>query len=122
MASTDLTMYRGENKTWTFTVTEGGSAVDLTGASIYFAAWVGIPASSIVADTTASISKSTVSGITITNGTGGVFDLAFVKATTNSLEPGGYLYGVEYIPNGQTEARVICTGVLTIYPDFVRAV
>ncbi len=114
-----LTIYRGEKKTWTCTVTSGGTALDLTGATIRFAVRDAYPPSSIIADGDALISKSTASGITITNEAGGIFTLTLLKADTNTLACGDYQYGIEY-ENASGGPFVIDQGTFTIDPDIVR--
>ena len=120
----DFTMYRGETKTWEITVTDGGVALDITGANIRFVVRDGYPASTVVLDTDALISKSTAAlgGITITDGPAGEFELELVKADTTSLTPGAYYYGIETILAGETEPIVIQQGEFEILPDVVRAI
>lgn len=124
-ALTTLEMYRGEQMVWEFTITESGVAVDLTGATVKFAVYANYPSASLTADTTAVISKTTSSGIVLTDADAGIFELTISKADTNSIEmvkdTNEYVYGVEYIPAGETEPRVIGTGKFILYPDVVRA-
>lgn len=117
-----LTMYRGEHKTFTVTATEDGTAINLTGAAIYFEVRTDYPASSVTTTAGAVITKSTVSGITITDALAGEFEIEFVKADTNTLEPKVYYYGLEYVPQGETEGRVLDQGQIVINPDVVRGV
>lgn len=118
---TDITLYRGEKKVYECTATEGGTAVNLTGATVYFAVWPDYPASSVLADTYAMIAKSTADDIALTTPASGIFEITFEKADTNTLEPGEYVCGFEYIPSGETEPRVLAQGTFTILADVVRA-
>ena len=115
-----LSIYRGEKKVWTCTATDASAALDLTGATIKFAVREGYPASSIADDTTAKITKTTASGIVVTNATGGIFTLTLLAADTASLEAGYYVYGVE-MTNAGGGPYVLDQGTFTITSDVVRA-
>ena len=118
----ELTIYRGETKTWTFTVTNNAVVMDITLATIKFAARKQWPTATTVADTDANIAKSTSSGIVITDGANGEFELTLLHADTNALAIGDYFYGVEMIPAGETEPLVVVQSTLTIEADIVRAI
>lgn len=117
----ELTITRGCRTVYTFTVTENSAAVNLTGATIYFEARTDYPASSVVTNAGAVIAKTTAGDITITDAAGGVFEILFTKADTNTLTPCLYYYGIEYVPQGETDPRLIQQGQLVINPDVVRA-
>jgi hypothetical protein len=119
----DFTMYKYENKVWSLPFVENGAAYPITGAAIYFALRKTPPPASILDDTDAVISKSTIEGsITITNGPAGLAQLTFVKANTLNVSSGDYYYAIKWVPNGQTEGRVVAAGIFTIYDDMVRTV
>jgi hypothetical protein len=120
--ATDIVVTRGCYTVATCTATENGSALNITGAAIYFAARTSYPLSSEITDTAATMAKSTANDIAITNGAGGVFTITFDKADTNTLSIGTYVYGIEYVPQGETDPRLLQQGNLTINPDIVRAV
>ena len=120
--STELSIYRGETKTWTFTVTDNGVAMDITLATINFAARRTLPGGTIVSDADAAIAKSTAGGIVITDGVNGVFELTLLKADTNTLEVDQYYYGVKLIPAGETEPYVVEEDILNILAHPVRAI
>lgn len=115
-------MYRGENKTFEVTATEDGAALDLSGAAIYFEVRRFYPTSETVTSEGALIEKDTTDGITITNAAGGIFEIEIEAADTNELTPGNYYYGIEFIPSGLAEARVIKQGRFRILADVVRGV
>jgi hypothetical protein len=119
---TDLTIYRGEQMVWQITATENSAAIDLTGASLYFAVRDGYPASTVVTEAGALIAKSTADDITLTTPASGIFEIAFDKADTNTLSPGIYLYGFEYVPSGETDPQILAQGKFSILEDVVRAV
>ena len=119
---TKLTVYRGEAKVWTFTATNNGAALDLTGAAIYFAARLNYPAGTVTSDADASIALSTVSGIALTTPASGIFTVTLTKANTNSLTPAVYQYGIEAVLFGATDPVVLGVGELEILSDVVRAV
>jgi hypothetical protein len=122
---TTLEMFRGEQKVWQITVEENGAAVELTNATIKFAAYASYPAGTVTDDTNAIIAKTTSDGIVITDGSNGVFELTVEKDDTYSIEISKsrnlYVYGLEFIPYGQTEPRSLGNGYLILYPDVVRA-
>lgn len=123
----DLEMRRGEVKVWQYTLTEAGTAVSLTGATIHFTVRPSYPLGTITGDTDATITRnSNSSGIVITQPASGMFEVTLLHTHTNALEVGqegiGYLYGIEYIPTGETEPRWAGGGSLTIYPDTVRVI
>ncbi len=124
----DLEMRRGEVKVWTFTLTEAGTAVSLTGATMHFTVRPSYPLGTVTADADATIHLSTpsASGVNIVTAASGIFDVTIVHANTSALEVGqegiGYLYGIEYIPTSETQPRWAGGGSLTIYPDIVRAI
>jgi hypothetical protein len=115
-------MYRGENKVWEITVYQDGVVLDLSGASLFFEVRRFYPTSETVTEAGALIDKSVGDGITITNAAGGIFELEVISADTDQLTPGNYYYGIEYIPAGGTEARVIKQGRFRILADVVRGV
>ena len=83
----NFTLYAGDHKTLTFTITnEAGAAQPLAGATIYWA--MGHVASSDVTQ----IFKSTASGITITNPAGGIFEVYLRPSNTKNLVAGEYYH------------------------------
>lgn len=70
----NATLRAGCGATIIVTVTQGGAAVNLTGATIKY-----------VASLTTPISKAIGSGITVTNEAGGVFQIAFTEANTSGV-------------------------------------
>lgn len=118
----NLEMFRGEQAVWTFTID-----TDLTGATIYFAAYGTYPAASVVSDAGALISKTTASGIVISSSSASssVFVLTISSADTNTFslgsDPTNFVYGLEYQPSGQTYRVPIGRGTLVIYYDVSRA-
>jgi len=119
-----LEMYRGEKKTWQFTVTgSSGSPQSLTSASILFTVASAIPAGSVGNDSAATFTRTNGSGVTITDASAGVFELTVNKTNTCALDVGSvkdFFYGLELLTSGETEPRVIATGLFRILPDIVR--
>jgi len=115
----NLELYRGDQSVWTI-----DTDIDLTGATIYFAVYATFQVGSIANDTTALISKSTVSGITITDATAGTFTVTVASADTAAWDflgdTANYVYGLEYQPSGQTYRVPIGRGVFKVYKDVVR--
>ena len=115
-------MFRGENKTWEVSVTKDGAALDLSGAGLFFELRRSYPTSQVTSSEGALVEKSVGEGITITNAADGVFELELLSGDTNLLTPGTYYYGIEVIPSGESEARVIKQGRFRILADVVRGV
>jgi len=120
---TEMTVYQGEYKVYECTATEDSVALVLTGAAIYFAAYKSNPPATYTDDSNAIIAKSTVSGITITDGAAGEFEIEFEKADTQYLETNRkYLYSIEAVLSGYTDPVVLDVGTIEILPSYVRAV
>ncbi len=118
---TDLSITRGEARAWDFTVTQGGTAVDMTGGSVYFTvryAWAGTDSTS---DADAVIAKSGTA-ILLTAPLVGEFRVSLDRADTVNLDAKTYRYGVECIFAGDTDPEFIADGLFVILPDVVRAV
>jgi len=115
----NMEMYRGDQASWDVDV-----GIDITGATVYFAVYATFQVGSIANDTTALISKSTVSGITITSATDGTFTVTVASADTAAWDflgdTANYVYGLEYQPSGQTYRLPIGRGVFKVYKDVVR--
>jgi len=122
MALTDLDnleIYRGRKKIWTI-----DTDLVITGATIYFAVYETYQAASIISDATALIAKSTASGITITDGAAGTFDLTIAEADTYGWtlysDPTNYVYDLKYIPSGGSDTIAIGRGKFVVYHDVSR--
>ena len=90
----NLTVYQGANFDRTFTVTQGGSALNLTG---YTSAMQVREA----ADSTAYLlSLTSGSGITL-GGTAGTIAVAITSAQSSALSAGSYAYDLELIAGSQ---------------------
>jgi hypothetical protein len=118
----DMSIYRGEYKVFECTATEDSVALVLTGAAIYFAVRASEPDRRTISDSDALIAKSTVSGITITDGAAGEFEIELEKADTNVLATGTYYYGIEAVLSGYTDPVVLDVGTIEILASYVRAV
>lgn len=80
MSGEALEMYRGDDRSFTITVTDSGGATDLTAADLWFSVWDADATSRI-------IDKSTAGGITVeTPATAGIATVAIANADTASLE------------------------------------
>lgn len=101
----DLEMYAGDNQTIEFSVTdESGAALNITGASIEWVLWDG---------DTIVLRKTVGSGITITDGDGGLFEVVLAPADTYAVTPKAYKHGA----NVSIEAGAyitISSGVMTL--------
>ncbi len=79
--------FMGEDKTLRFNVVDvNGAAQNISGWGLEWVLRLG------TGNPTAAITKSTVSGITISNGAGGICDVAVAAADSLALSPGGYFH------------------------------
>ena len=112
MRITDFTMTAGDTKTLSVTVTEkaDASATDISGAVI---AWK-------LAQTLRGgvlISKSTVSGISITSGSRGTFDITIDPADTASLL--GDYYHEAQVTFSTEKVSTVLKGKMTVEPGLI---
>jgi hypothetical protein len=134
VSTDDFTIYRGERKIWTITLTDiTGNRVDLTSATgLYFTVRNAVPGTAITADTDAGVlfALSANYGINVLNPpASGQFEIVVDKGQTTAVSaapalnsPTKYLYGLEYVPTGETSPRVLAEGNFWVYPDIVKAV
>jgi hypothetical protein len=90
MRSVPLEMVRGEDGIWSFTVKQSGLAFDITSATISFKAAYEYGA-------TPEITCSVGDGITITSGSGGIFELHIAASKT----------AIASIPANQERVRMV---------------
>lgn len=84
-------LHAGDDYTYQFTVTRGGTALDLTSAKV----WLTIKESSVEVDASAKLQyDSSTAAITITSPTNGQFTVTFTAADTADLE-GEWLYDIK---------------------------
>ena len=111
--STDFKMYQGDTKVLTVTVKDKvGNAVAITSATIKWQA-------SRSKGKTPDISKTTSSGISITDGANGVFTVTLNASDTESLE-GSYYHEAEVIFSDSTVSTVL-SGSMVIIPVLIAA-
>ena len=111
--STDFRMYQGDSKTLSITVKDkDGDVVVITGATIKWQA-------SRSYGKTADISKTTSSGISITDGPNGVFEVTLDASDTESLE-GEYYHEAEITFSDSTISTVLA-GRMNITPVLIAA-
>lgn len=108
----DFSMAAGDSKTLSVSVTEQSddAATNIAGAAI---AWKAARSMR----TTAAISKSTSSGIVITSGSGGTFDITLDPADTSSLK--GDYYHEAQITFSTGEVATVLRGLMTIDPALI---
>lgn len=109
-------MTSGDDFVVTITVKDDSrEAIDLTGATIEFRQAVKKPGGRF--ETTAKITKTTSSGIAITDATNGVFTVTMDPADTDDLA-GRYYYEIQVTDSGGDIATVT-TGTAIIDADLV---
>lgn len=110
----DFSMTAGDTKLIDVAVTEqsDGSPTVITNATISWKA-------SRSLRTTAAISKTTASGITITSGSGGTFRITLTAANTDSLR--GDYYHEAQITFSDAEVATVLKGIMTIEPALITA-
>lgn len=108
-------IFRGEDKILSVTVDDGETpavAVNITGWTLSFTL------RETTGSATALLTKTTASGITITDPTAGVFQVSIEDVDTIALTPGKYAYDVKRMDAG-AEA-VLVYGTLTLLAEVTR--
>jgi len=114
---TDLTIYRGDNKTWTIAFTDdAGDPIDITGYTLFFTVKNKGCYQDDSADTNALIEKD----VTVhTNPTGGISAVSLVPADTNTIEPDDYIYDMQ-LKDSTDNILTVIKGDFTITADVTR--
>lgn len=112
---TALSMFRGDDREFTFTLTEDGGPMDLTGADVRFTAKSNVSRD----DDAAAISKSTVAGVAIdADPTTGICVVTVNAADTEDLGGTVLEYDLQVTRGGKT--RTVARGRLTVNHDVTR--
>lgn len=110
--SQNVTMWSGDSKKLRFTVIDdAGAAKNLTGAAIVW------KAAKTAGSSTALITKSVGSGITITDPTGGLFEVRLDPADTASLS--GDFYHEAQVTDALGDVATVAIGRIRINADLV---
>ena len=108
--------YRGDDREFTFTLTEDGGAMDLTGAALRFT----VKRAVADLDINAVVSKTLGSGITVAAPLTGVCVVALAAADTAGLEGSLRLpFDLQVTRGGRT--RTVVVGDLVVIPDVSRS-
>lgn len=119
----DIEVMRGDGDVYTLTITQGGAALSIVGAELWYTAKRSIKDT----DADAVIRKGNtapLTGITVTNAVGGIAELAFVATDTEGLSLAGikelsfYHDAQIQFPGGQP--HTLFFGTLTISLDITR--
>jgi hypothetical protein len=113
---TRLSMYSGDDRDFTLTLTEDGAPMDLTGADVRFTAKANVS----MTDEDAAIAKSTVDGGVVIDddATSGVCVVTVDAADTDELGGSVLEYDVQVTRGGKT--RTVVRNRLTISRDVSR--
>lgn len=123
---TTISLQRGEYVPLEVVVTQEGTAVDLTGASIRMVVRADYPAGSETDDSEAFLVKTVGSGITLTDPANGTFEIEISEADTYALEfrQGGstieFLYGIDVLLAGYLHAMPLAQDAFTVTRKVVR--
>lgn len=114
-SSLALTMVRGDTASWDIACTlEDGSAVDLTGATIYFTA----KKSHADADSAAVFQKSTSDGIAVTDAANGKCRVTLTSADTSGLSTYAVTLYVDLeVVEADGNVATAAVGTLVVSPD-----
>ncbi len=105
-------MHQGDDVSVAFSVTDdAGAVVDLTGTTVV---WRMAPSKYSASP---SISKSTASGITVTDAVGGKFTVAIDAADTAGL--GGIYYHEAQVTDAGGKVTTVATGWLTVTRELI---
>jgi hypothetical protein len=112
METTDFRMTVGDDKSLRVSVTDAdGAVVAITSATISWKVTRSLRS-------TAVLTKTTSSGISITSGSGGIFTISIDPADTASLTPGDYYHEAQVTFSGGDVGTVL-KGIMTIEPGFI---
>ena len=113
MTPQNLAIVAGDSTTVQFTVSNAsGGILDLTGAQAVRWVMSAVPAPPAI------LSKALGSGITITNATGGVVQVALLSADTNTLS--GTYYHELQIEDVNSNWSTVAQGIIAIAPHTLR--
>lgn len=114
---TDLTIYRGDSKTWNITFTDSaGAAINITGYTVFFTVKKKNSYTDDTVDTAAIVQKN----ITVhTAPATGQTQVALQPSDTSSVTPAVYVYDMQLKDTSGTILTFI-TGNFTISADVTR--
>lgn len=116
MALPNIEIYRGDNRTFKVTVTDGaGGAVDITGATIIFSV------KEDISDTDYEIQKTSAQGseITITDAGNGIYEVYLIPADTQNMDLGVYEYDSQ-LTTSASKVYTTVRGEFTVQGDVTR--
>jgi gamma-glutamyl:cysteine ligase YbdK (ATP-grasp superfamily) len=104
-------MRKGDTLILEFTVTENSTAKDITGATVKWQAARTVTSASVV-------SKSTGSGITLTDPTNGVLQVSIASADTKDLSATEYHHELE-VTDASSNIHTAAVGTMTLVEDLI---
>lgn len=107
-------LHAGDDYDYTFTITEGGVAKDLSSASVWFT----IKEDAIDTDAEAKLSLTGGSGIDMTNAATGILVVQFASGSTANLE-GSWVYDLQIKLTGKV--ITVAWGKIEFLPNITRA-
>jgi hypothetical protein len=117
MAATDIEMYRGDDKAITLTFKDSaGSAVNITGYSIFFTVKNKLSYNDDPDDSDAIISSIVTSHTYATSGTS---VLTISNSQTSSVTPGKYIYDIQ-LKDGGGNILTVVAGAFILDADVTR--
>lgn len=105
--------YRGDTRVFTLTFTRDDSAVDITGATVYFT----MKYSPADADSAAVIAKTVTEHAAPA---GGVTSVRLEASETAAIEPGAYYYDFQ-LKDAAGNISTVVAGVVNVKSDITRA-
>lgn len=114
--ATRIEMPRGDTRTLSFTITENGSAKNITGATIYFT--VRNKLDDATSDSDAVLQKSQSSHSDAANG---LSSITINPSDTNTLTPKSYVYDISLIESGGAVTSSD-TGTFVLERDVTRTI
>lgn len=114
-AEQDFSMFTGDSKTLVIEVLdEDDAVVDITGWTFKWRLSRSVRSAALV-------SKTSASGITITNSPAGLLEVEIDPADTDALRAGLYYHEVEGIDQ-DSEISTVIAGAATLKPTLIRSV
>jgi hypothetical protein len=117
MASTDIEMYRGDDKTLTLTFKDStGTTINITGYSIFFTVKDKLSYTDDSSDSDSIISSLVTSH---THATSGISELTILNSQTSTVTPGKYIYDIQ-LKDSSSKILTVVAGAFIMNADVTR--
>ena len=112
------TMFRGDTKLITLTITKNGAALNITGFHVWFTGKLAISDT----DVQAIFQRSTINGgVTLTNAASGIATVVIRPIDTDSLATETILFCDAQMRDSSGNITTLATGKITVLPEITRS-